>query len=80
MRQDTLYIGDNDLGSKSERDRDIICEKPSKRYVKEIINLGAHVMKGGLGTSPNYYVHLTLAYSSIWTPKKCQNYLHRLVI
>jgi len=31
MRQDTLYIGENDLGSKSERGRDAICEKPYRR-------------------------------------------------
>ena len=31
MRQDTLYIGESDLGSKSERGRGVICEKPSRR-------------------------------------------------
>jgi len=31
IRQDTLYIGESDLGSKSERGRGVICEKPSRR-------------------------------------------------
>jgi len=30
-RQDTFYIGESDLGSKSERGRGVICEKPSRR-------------------------------------------------
>jgi len=28
MRQDTLHIRESDLGSKSERSRDVIGEKP----------------------------------------------------
>ena len=31
MRQDTRYIGESDLGSKSEMGRGVIYEKPSKR-------------------------------------------------
>jgi len=47
MRQDILYIGDSDLGSKSERRRSVICEKPSRRWVKKTLNLGALVIRGG---------------------------------
>ena len=35
MTQDILYIGESDLGSKSETGRGVICEKPSRRKVKK---------------------------------------------
>jgi len=47
-------MGESDLGSKSERGKDVICEKPSRSYVKETLNLGAHVVKVGFDTSPIY--------------------------
>jgi len=31
MMQNTLNIGESDLGSKSEGGRGVICEKPSRR-------------------------------------------------
>jgi len=54
MRQDILYIGESDLGSKSERGSGVIYEKPSRRWVKKTLNLGALVIQCGLGTYPIY--------------------------
>jgi len=54
MRKNTLYIGERDLRRKSRRGRGVISKKPSRMNVKETLNLSAHVIKGGLGTSPYY--------------------------
>jgi len=59
MRQGTLYIGESDLGSKSERGIGVFVRNFLEVGQKSL-NLGALVMKGGLGTNPIYAKYIPI--------------------
>jgi len=80
MRQDTLYIGESDSRSKSERSMGVICEKPSRMLGQRNPKLKCTCHERWAWHKPNL---LSTPCSSVFfylDPRKSQNYLHKLVL